>query len=73
MNKEQLDTQYDKCFNMYPDVLDDLIENFYKPALKQGNTEDTYFRLGQHDVLSYILSKIELNKIIITDGAIINE
>ena len=66
-----IDTQqYDKCFNMYPEVLDDLIENFYKPILKQRNTEDTYFRLGQHDVLSYILSKIELNNIITTDGAI---
>lgn len=69
MNQEQLDAHYDKCFNMYPEVLEDLINHFYRPSLKKDTVEDTYFRLGEHHALSYILSKIELNNIITTDGA----
>ena len=60
MNLDQL---YSNTFQANPEVLDDLIKHFYTPTLKQDTVEDTYFRLGQVDVLSFILSKIELNKL----------
>lgn len=43
-------------------ILDDLVDKFYRPTLKQDNVNDTYFRLGQMDVLSYILARVETNK-----------
>ena len=48
-------------------ILNDLVDKFYIPTLKQDNVNDTYFRLGAHDVLSYILSRIETNKIYLTN------
>ena len=48
-------------------ILDDLVDKFYRPTLKQDNVNDTYFRLGAHDVLSYILSRIETDKIYLTN------
>ena len=39
-------------------VLQNLQDLFYAPILKQPTVEDTYFRLGQHDVLCYILAQI---------------
>ena len=46
-------------------ILNDLIEKFYTPMIKQDNVNDTYFRLGNIDVLSYILARIETNKLYI--------
>lgn len=61
------DTQflnYNSVFNSIDgqQVLAELIQNFYNPILKQNTVEDTYFRLGQADVLSFILSRIEQDK-----------
>lgn len=42
-------------------VLDELTTLFYKPILVQDTVEKTYFRLGSHDVLSYILARVEDN------------
>ena len=46
-------------------ILNDLIEKFYTPMIKQDNVNDTYLRLGQIDVLAYILARIETNKLYI--------
>lgn len=46
-------------------ILNDLIEKFYTPMIKQDNVHDTYLRLGQIDVLAYILARIETNKLYI--------
>lgn len=66
MNLDQL---YSNTFQANPEVLDDLIKHFYTPTLKQATVEDTYFRLGAHDVMCYILAKIELNKLTVTNGS----
>lgn len=42
-------------------VLDELTTLFYKPILVQDTVEKTYHRLGQHDVLAYILTRVEDN------------
>lgn len=46
-------------------ILNDLIEKFYTPMIKQDNVHDTYLRLGQIDVLAYILARIETSKLYI--------
>lgn len=43
-------------------ILNDLIEKFYTPMIKQDNVNDTYFRLGQIDTIAYILARVETNK-----------
>lgn len=40
-------------------VLQDLLEKFYEPMVKQSDTHETYFRLGQTDVINYIKSMID--------------
>ena len=46
-------------------ILNDLIEKFYTPMIKQDNVNDTYFRLGQIDTIAFILARIETNKLYI--------
>ncbi|RTL04748.1 hypothetical protein EKK58_09865 [Candidatus Dependentiae bacterium] len=46
-------------------ILNDLIEKFYTPMIKQDNVNDTYFRLGQIDTIAFILARIETSKLYI--------
>lgn len=48
-------------------ILDDLVDKFYRPTLKQDNVHDTYFRLGAHDLMCYILARVETNKTYLTN------
>lgn len=39
--------------------LQELIDLYYTPILVQESVEKTYLRLGQQDVLAYILKRVE--------------
>jgi hypothetical protein len=39
--------------------LQELIDLYYTPLLVQETVEKTYLRLGQQDVLAYILKRVE--------------